>query len=471
LHHNSIYDDVKDAFSFPVGYGLRDPAAFQSDIPGTDGLAGEMVRENQPLIVEDVEQHPILGKGKFARREGVRSTIGRPLAVCDRSVGLLFLSYRSPHRFSESEKQLVATYAAQAAIAIRNAGLLQDAEQQARDLINLQEIGLSLSSSLDPKEVLTSTVELATKALGIDVITLHQYDVQKATFRQPVTGGNVTSVIPQAKGEGIVARALLHNEPLFIERVAGSVVAGDFTEREGIKSTAVLPLTMGAMRVGVLFANYRRRRVFTEHEKRVLRIFASQVALALANATLVDDLSQRAQEVATLHNIGLALASTTDSAKSLRLIIENAVKVMRADSAAVYVYDPVRDEFFLPAVVDAKFPYHPPPGKGEVASRVIDGKKLVTADDAPDHPVLSGTFTREHGVRSCASLPLIADGQAVGILFVNYLTAHAFTEDEETLLEAFGNQAAVAIATARLTNQLSILHGVGQAITEPCKSY
>jgi signal transduction histidine kinase len=59
------------------------------------------------------------------------------------------------------------------------------------------------------------------------------------------------------------------------------------------------------------------------------------------------------------------------------------------------------------------------------------------------------TFTRRQNVKSLACLPLIAQGETVGIMFVNYRSRHQFAPDERQVHELFAQQAASAIKNSQ----------------------
>ena len=71
-------------------------------------------------------------KGSFPEREQIKSTAAIALGVGEEKVGVLFVSYRQQHRFTETEKEDIKLFADQAAIAIRNAQLYQEKQMETR---------------------------------------------------------------------------------------------------------------------------------------------------------------------------------------------------------------------------------------------------------------------------------------------------------------------------------------------------
>jgi signal transduction histidine kinase len=59
------------------------------------------------------------------------------------------------------------------------------------------------------------------------------------------------------------------------------------------------------------------------------------------------------------------------------------------------------------------------------------------------------TFIRRQNIKSLACLPLITQGETVGIMFVNYRTRHQFGPDERQVYELFAQQAAGAIKNSQ----------------------
>ncbi len=64
------------------------------------------------------------------------------------------------------------------------------------------------------------------------------------------------------------------------------MTAGSFAQREGIRSSAGIPLHVGDETLGILFVNYRERHHFAPQEQAEVELFATQAAIAIYNARL-----------------------------------------------------------------------------------------------------------------------------------------------------------------------------------------
>jgi PAS domain S-box-containing protein len=111
--------------------GLEDEivAAFRDGHPREleDSLTGWILREGRPLAVADMIEDPRLRFGELVRRFSYRSFLGVPLRRGDEVLGSLEVVTKEPRRFGEEDQTLMTLFAGQAAIAIENARLFEEA--------------------------------------------------------------------------------------------------------------------------------------------------------------------------------------------------------------------------------------------------------------------------------------------------------------------------------------------------------
>jgi signal transduction protein with GAF and PtsI domain len=90
-----------------------------------EGVVGFIASHNRTLVLEDVLREPRFKEKEMAKKLGLVSMVGVPLRVKDdRVIGVLDCFTIEPHKFSETEINLIKTVANQAAIAIGNTELL-----------------------------------------------------------------------------------------------------------------------------------------------------------------------------------------------------------------------------------------------------------------------------------------------------------------------------------------------------------
>lgn len=90
-----------------------------------EGVVGFVATHKEPLILEDVLKEPRFKEKEMAKRVGLVSMVSVPLRVKEEKViGVLNCFTSSPHKFSQTEVNLITTVANQAAVAILNTELM-----------------------------------------------------------------------------------------------------------------------------------------------------------------------------------------------------------------------------------------------------------------------------------------------------------------------------------------------------------
>ncbi len=107
-----------------------------------EGLTGHVARARMPLMVDRVIDDPRTVNHDWMRQQGFVSFIGLPLRVREDLVGVLALHTRHAHHFTADEVEILASFGAQAGIAIENARLYQEA-RDARDVLRSREAFIS----------------------------------------------------------------------------------------------------------------------------------------------------------------------------------------------------------------------------------------------------------------------------------------------------------------------------------------
>jgi DNA-binding PucR family transcriptional regulator len=142
-------------------------------------------------------------------------------------------------------------------------------------------------------------------------------------------------------------------------------------------------------------------------------------------------------------------------------------RLLGYDFSAVLLVDEARERLLIKgahglsesyiASINSERPFrlgHGPYGEGP-SSRAFQTREPVTIKDAQLDPAFvpwAGVAV-EQGYRSLAAIPLVVSGEAIGTLVSYTCAVHEFSPEELLLLETMANQAAAAIAAARLHEQ------------------
>lgn len=153
----------------------------------------------------------------------------------------------------------------------------------------------------------------------------------------------------------------------------------------------------------------------------------------------------------------LALGESRELTALLRRILDLATKHVGADRGALFIKQPASGELISTIFHgDELEQIRLPSGRG-IAGSVAESGTSVRIDDAYDDPHFDRTIDESTGyrTRSLLVVPMrLRNDEIVGAIeLLNKADGAAFDEDDEDFLEAFGAQAAVALETARLTEE------------------
>jgi biotin carboxyl carrier protein len=197
--------------------------------------------------------------------------------------------------FDEHDREVLEGLAASAAIALRNAQLVQ-AEKRARDLEMLLEISREITSTLDLDRVLQSVVNLAARALPFDQAAIGLFGQGDCEIRAIAGEETVDPKDDRTRrlamwGEWVARRG----EPFYLSdrnapgtdaEVAFVNAFGEDLAGEGLTSGYYLPLADEQGLLGVLIFESKQPEFLSPTQRELAEILANQTTVALRNAEL-----------------------------------------------------------------------------------------------------------------------------------------------------------------------------------------
>ncbi|MBK9940929.1 MAG: response regulator [Kouleothrix sp.] len=171
---------------------------------------------------------------------------------------------------------------------------------------------------------------------------------------------------------------------------------------------------------------------------------------------LTRNLQQRVKELTVLYSIGQSVSSLLDLEELLERIVEAAVYITRAEEGFLLLRDQSADELYLRAAKnlgEQRAQRMRMPIEDTLAGQVIRSGKPVRLDKASAGSALK--VKTGFLVRALLQVPLTVGNQVIGVLAVdNQQAERSFSENDQYLLLALADYAAIAIENARLYSEI-----------------
>lgn len=305
-----LLDDKQETLHIAYAEGYPDDVVRTFRLKVGEGIVGTAVAEQRPILVNDVHDDArFLGVVP-----GVKGQLAVPLRHKNRVIGALNLLSDRAGAFTQRDEDILAQFGVHVAQAIVNARLFERERDHTATLETLTEIAREVAAILDLDQLL-SRIAILTKRV-IDYRTFGILLVNEATNQlEPKVAlqyGERTKMLTIDVGSGLVGYAALHKEIVLVDDVSADpryiAVVDD------VRSELVVPLLLKDRCIGVFDLESPELAAFTPRHADMLRILASQAAVAIDNARLyehVRDAELRLQrEIEFARRVQMALLPT-----------------------------------------------------------------------------------------------------------------------------------------------------------------
>jgi sigma-B regulation protein RsbU (phosphoserine phosphatase) len=194
-------------------------------------------------------------------------------------------------------REALAVLARPIAVAISNAAQHREARWYAGLLATLYEIGKETASILDLDELLERVAEVVKRVIDYEIFGILLLDPggEELVLRRAVSYGSIPEKTRIRVGEGLCGTAALTKKPILVGDVSSDPRYLNLIPHA--RSELVVPLLHKDRVVGVFDLESTVLDHFTEQHLKVLTPLASQVAVAIENARLVDELVEQKDRI------------------------------------------------------------------------------------------------------------------------------------------------------------------------------
>lgn len=292
-------DHISKELIFVASKGKGAKKLIGKRIPDGAGIAGFVAKTGRAYLSKDVRKDKRYLKG-YSEGIGFKTEnmLCVPLRVSNKVLGVVEVLNRKDNRpLTKEDLALLKSLAAQVAVLIENAHLLEKYKVKIKKLLTIEELGRILNSTLDEKEIRRRAMEAATRLMDAETGSLLLIDHEKGElFFEVALGkkGTVVSEIRLKLGEGIAGWVAKTGEPVIsndLEKDPRHLKRAD--ERSGFKTRNMIciPVRIKAKVIGVLQAiNKKNGGFFTKWDLEEFNTLSNQVAIAIENANLYKEL-------------------------------------------------------------------------------------------------------------------------------------------------------------------------------------
>ena len=448
-----------------------------------DTVMGRSICDKEPVHVIDLQGagHEFVTGRKLALELGHRTTLSVPLLREGHALGTMLIRRTEVRPFEDKHIALLKTFADQAAIAIENARLLNELHQRTGDLSeSLQQqtatadvLKVISRSAFDLQTVLQTLVESAAKLCDAEKATItRQRD--GVLFRGEFYGFSDEFMeyvrnVPVVPDRGsATARALLEGVAVHIPDVQADP---DYTFNEAqrlgdFRTIIGVPMLREGKAIGVIVMTRSQVRPFTDKQIELATTFADQAAIAIENVRLFDEVQAKTRDLSealtyqtgSSNILSVIASSPTDVEPVLKAIVESACSLCDANDALLRLR--VGDYLHASA-------HHGPlrmdADKWLISRNWTGGRAVVDKMPVHIHDLLSAegdefpeaqAMARHQGNRTILSVPLLREGDSIGVIVLRRSEVHPFSDRQIALLQTFADQAVIAIGNVRMFEQV-----------------
>ncbi len=346
-------------------------------------------------------------------------------------------------------------------------------DRASRRLHVLGEVMRVCASSEPLDAVLAAVADRLASLVALDGVGLGLVDAGRGEF-------TIVDVAARSLGQGpwrdvrrplansLLARVVEQRTPLRVddfESLSVPLASREAFAARGYRSAVLAPLIVRGAVTGALAVAARRPGAFDDADVEVVTELAQPLAVALDQRRLLEESGhlfeervRHARQTRALLEAGRAVTASLDVQETIRVIIAEARSVLGAASCGMVTLDPTSGDLVgtasldLPPELSARIRLKPGEGIGGLA--FIERRPMQSEDLAQDPRQRFPELTEASAFRSMLAAPLRVGDRAVGVIYVFRTDVHRFSPDEEALLLALADQAAIALEHARLYQRL-----------------
>jgi GAF domain-containing protein/DNA-binding response OmpR family regulator len=432
-------------------------------------LAGRVILARKTIAIEDISSDPQYRLiAPIAKAGGWRRMINAPMLKDGVPVGVIGVYWPEPGQTPQRQIDLLQTFADQAVIAIENVRLFHETQEALERQTATANVLKAISrSTFDLGAVLETLISTAARLCraSLGVIFKIEGDVCRPAGlfgATPALIEHLAAHPPLLSDQvSLTSRAVTGRQAIQVEDALTDLMYGrkDVQQVGGYRTLLAVPIMREGVSIGVLSLGRTYVQAYTEKEIELVASFADQAAIAMENVRLFNETKEALeQQTATAEVLQVISKSTFDLAPVFDALVKNAARLCGAKTGMIFRRD--GDLMHVAAWEGASAPMVEFVRSHSIAldrrtatgRAALEGRTVQVLDAMNDREYGYGGQSIEN-YRTIIGVPLMRDGQAIGVFTLWRHHVEAFSPRQIALVETFADQAVIAIENVRLFNE------------------
>lgn len=322
----------------------------------------------------------------------------------------------------------------------------------------IYQISSALSEIGNLHHVVQVAVNQIIKVLPVTNVKIMLYDAYCSQLQIVADTGNAKHHITQLKvGEGAAGICAQELKPVSIYDIATSDIYIKKRKRDKGAFLAI-PIANKGRLLGILNVHDATPRYFSEQEIQFLTIIANEIASAIDNGILYEDLRRKVEILSEL-SYAASFPHSSNFEGQIQHLVRLSGELLDAEGCYIYMYSAVKRKFVLRYRygVDINVPHEVNENdmsRNRVLLSVYRDQETIMVNDVPRDYVKPARLLKL-GIRNFISTPLYAGDEPIGILSVFNKRRGNFTEEDKQLISITTQRIATKIENAKLLKRLA----------------
>jgi len=397
-----------------------------------------VLQKAKPLQTDDYNQTARL-HGIPPKYPYLQSWMCVPLLSGKDTLGTISIGYRSIGiTYSRKQLQILQAIADQTAAALIKSRLLQTTQTQAQRMTALNDIGRSLTASLELEKILDIVQKQGQPLIPCDQWLALIFDETSGDFLSPTPNGLQKIQLDSRTFEAI--QKSIQSGQTVIQRIEPT------DENEHVRQLLINPLFIEKRLIGLLLlTRYSKTQPFIQDDQELITTLGNQVSIALANALKYAQTDQalqsRLNELATLQQIDRELNASLQIERTLEITIHHALRQSQAEAGVIGL---IKENQFhiIHSIGYAKNP-----------SATYPLEDLPFDWSTVDAQITSQSTFLENGQKT-AIFPLVREERIIALLILESQRNDFCPSDTQSFLTRLCSHAAIALSNAILYSEV-----------------